>query len=147
MKKLTILEYLIGTWSPAWKNNMKDIALFVKDFEKGTELSNQLTDIDMHVTFAESIYDLPDQCQIGIIDLDDEKFGNVQFISELNRHSGMMLLGYMEKITKDVQDKLKAAGCNMILTTASVVKNIPSVIHEIAKWEKAKRKKKAERHW
>ncbi|GIT74611.1 MAG: hypothetical protein Ct9H300mP29_6050 [Candidatus Neomarinimicrobiota bacterium] len=112
---------------------MKDIALFVKDFEKGTELSNQLTDIDMHVTFAESIYDLPDQCQIGIIDLDDEKFGNVQFISELNRHSGMMLLGYMEKITKDVQDKLKAAGCNMILTTASVVKNIPSVVHEITK--------------
>ncbi len=112
---------------------MKDVALFVKDFEKGTELSNQLTGIDMHVTFAESIYDLPDRCQIGIIDLDDEKFGNVQFISELNRHSGMMLLGYMEKITKDVQDKLKAAGCNMILTTASVVKYIPSVIHEIAK--------------
>jgi len=44
-----------------------------------------------------------------------------------------MLLGYMEKITKDLQDKLKAAGCNMILTTASVVKNIPSVIHEISK--------------
>ena len=81
MKKLMILQYLIGTWFPVWKNNMKDIALFVKDFQKGTELSNQLTDIDMHVTFAESIYDLPDQCQIGIIDLDDEKFGNVQFVS------------------------------------------------------------------
>ena len=112
---------------------MKDIALFVKDLEKGTELSNQLTDIEMHVTFAESIYDLPDQCQIGIIDLDDEKFGNVQFISELNRHSGMMLLGYMKTITKDVQDKLKAAGCSMILSTASLVRNIPSIIHEIAK--------------
>ena len=112
---------------------MKDIALFVKDFQKGTELSNLLTNIDMHVTFAESIYDLPDQCQIGIIDLDDEKFGNVKFVSDLNRHTEMMLLGYMEKITKDIQDKLKAAGCNMILPTASVVKNIPSVIQAIAK--------------
>ena len=65
---------------------MKDIALIVKDFQKGTELSNLLTNIDMHVTFAESIYDLPDQCQIGIIDLDDEKFGNVKFVSELNRY-------------------------------------------------------------
>ena len=74
-----------------------------------------------------------DRCQIGIIDLDDEKFGNVQFVSELNRHTGMMLLGYMKTITKDVQDKLKAAGCNMILPTASVVRNIPSVIQEIAK--------------
>ena len=62
---------------------MKDIALFVKDFQKGTELSNHLVDIDMHVTFAESIYDLPDQCQIGIIDLDDEKFGNVEFVEEI----------------------------------------------------------------
>jgi hypothetical protein len=79
------------------------------------------------------VFDLPDQCQIGIIDLDDEKFGNVKFVSELNRHTEMMLLGYMEKITKDIQDKLKAAGCNMILPTASVVKNIPSVIQAIAK--------------
>jgi len=112
---------------------MKDIALFVKDFQKGTELSNLLTNIDMNVTFAESIYDLPDQCQIGIIDLDDEKFGNVKFVSELNRHTEMILLGYMEKITKDIQVKLKAAGCNMILPTASLVKNIPSVIQAIAK--------------
>ena len=77
MKRLMILEYLIGTWSLVWKNNMKDIALFVKDFQKGTELSNMLSDIDMHVTFAESIYDLPDQCQIGNVGLDDEKCGNV----------------------------------------------------------------------
>jgi len=52
---------------------MNNIALFVKDFQKGTELSDRLATVNINITFAESIYDLPDQCQIGLIDLDDEK--------------------------------------------------------------------------
>ena len=39
---------------------MKNIALFIKDFQKGTELSNHLVDMDIDITFSESIYDLPD---------------------------------------------------------------------------------------
>ena len=112
---------------------MKDIALFVKDFQKGTELSDRLTAIEMNITFAESIYDLPDQCQIGLIDLDDEKFGTVQFVSVLNSQTKMTLLGYMEKVQKESRDKLKAAGCDMILPKASVVKNIQSLVQELLK--------------
>lgn len=51
---------------------MKNIALFVKDFQKGTDLSNRLADLKLNITFAESIYDLPDHCEIGIIDLDND---------------------------------------------------------------------------
>ncbi|MBC8346374.1 MAG: hypothetical protein ISR82_00105 [Candidatus Marinimicrobia bacterium] len=112
---------------------MKDIALFIKDFQKGTELSDRLTAIEMNITFAESIYDLPDSCQIGLIDLDDKKFGTVQFVSELNSQTKMTLLGYMEKVHKETRDKLKAAGCNMILSKASVVKNIQSLVKELSK--------------
>ncbi len=79
---------------------MNNIALFVKDFQKGTELSDRLATVNINITFAESIYDLPDQCQIGLIDLDDEKFGTVQFVSELNSQTKMTLLGYMEKSDK-----------------------------------------------
>ena len=46
---------------------MNNIALFVKDFQKGTELSDRLATVNINITFAESIYDLPDQCQIGLI--------------------------------------------------------------------------------
>ena len=110
---------------------MKDIALFVKDFQKGAELSERLATVNINITFAESIYDLPDQCQIGLIDLDDEKFGTVQFVSELNSQTKMTLLGYMEKVQKESRDKLKAAGCDMILSKASVVKNIQSLVQEL----------------
>ena len=112
---------------------MKDIALFVKDFQKGTELSDHLTAIEMNITFAESIYDLPDGCQIGLIDLDDEKFGTVQFVSELHSQTKMTLLGYMEKVQKESRAKLKAVGCDMILPKASVVKNIQSLVQELLK--------------
>ena len=112
---------------------MNNIALFVKDFQKGTELSDRLATVNINITFAESIYDLPDQCQIGLIDLDDEKFGTVQFVSELNSQTKMTLLGYMEKVQKESRDKLKAAGCDIILSKASVVKNIQSLVKELLK--------------
>jgi hypothetical protein len=112
---------------------MNNIALFVKDFQKGTELSDRLATVNINITFAESIYDLPDQCQIGLIDLDDEKFGTEQFVSELNSQTKMTLLGYMEKVQKESRDKLKAAGCDMILPKASVVKNIQSLVKELLK--------------
>jgi hypothetical protein len=45
----------------------------------------------------------------------------------------MTLLGYMEKVQKESRDKLKAAGCDMILPKASVVKNIQSLVKELLK--------------
>ena len=99
----------------------------------GTELSDRIATLNINIIFAESIYDLPDQCQIGLIDLDDEKFGTEQFVSELNSQTKMTLLGYMEKVQKESRDKLKAAGCGMILPKASVVKNIYSLVKELLK--------------
>ena len=51
----------------------------------------------MNVSFAESIYDLPDQCRIAIVDLDEVKFGNVKFISELSSQTNMILFGLYGK--------------------------------------------------
>ena len=112
---------------------MKNIALFVKDFQKGTELSNRLANLKLNITFAESIYDLPDHCEIGIIDLDNDKYGNIEFIEELKNQSGLTLIGYMDKVKKGLQDDYRSAGCNMIIPKASIAKNIKSIINEIMK--------------
>ena len=93
---------------------MKNIALFIKDFQKGTELSNHLVDMDIEITFSESIYDLPDHCEIGIIDLDEEKFSNQEFIAEVKNQSSITLIGYMHKITKGLLDDYKSIGCDII---------------------------------
>lgn len=112
---------------------MKNIALFVKDFQKGTELSNRLVDLKFNITFAESIYDLPDHCEIGIIDLDNDKYGNIEFIKELKNQSGLTLIGYMDKVKKGFHDDFISAGCNMIIPSASIAKNLKSLINEIIK--------------
>ena len=83
---------------------MKNIALFIKDFQKGTELSNHLVEMDIEITFSESIYDLPDHCEIAIIDLDEEKFSNQKFVAEVKNQSGITLIGYLDKVTKGLLD-------------------------------------------
>ena len=35
-----------------------NVALFIKDFQRGTELSTRLIENNINITFAESIYDL-----------------------------------------------------------------------------------------
>ena len=112
---------------------MKNIALFIKDFQKGTELSNHLVDMDIEITFSESIYDLPDHCEVGIIDLDEEKFSNQEFIAEVKNQSSITLIGYMHKITKGLLDDYKSIGCDMILSKASIVKNIKKILIEMSK--------------
>ena len=112
---------------------MKNIALFIKDFQKGTELSNHLVDMDIEITFSESIYDLPDHCEIGIIDLDEEKFSNQEFIAEVKNQSSIILIGYMHKITKGLLDDYKSIGCDIILPKASITKNIKKILIEISK--------------
>ena len=112
---------------------MKNIALFIKDFQKGTELSNHLVDMDLEITFSESIYDLPDHCEIGIIDLDEEKFSNQEFVAEVKKQSDITLIGYMDKVKKRVLDDYKSIGCDMILSKASIVKNIKKILIEMSK--------------
>ena len=112
---------------------MKNIALFIKDLQKGTELSNHLVDMDIEITFSESIYDLPDHCEIGIIDLDEEKFSNQEFVAEVKKQSGMTLIGYMDKVTKRLLDDYKLIGCDIIMPKASIAKNIKKIVIEISK--------------
>ena len=112
---------------------MKNIALFIKDFQKGAELSNRLVAMDIEITFSESIYDLPDHCEIGIIDLDEEKFSNQEFVAEVKKQSGITLIGYMDKVTKRILDDYKSIGCDMILPKASISKNIKKILIEMSK--------------
>ena len=112
---------------------MKNITLFIKDFQKGTELSNHLVEMDIDITFAESIYDLPDHCEIGIIDLDEEKFADQNFVAEVKSQSGITLIGYMDKVRKGLLDHYKSIGCDMILPKASIAKNIKKILIEMSK--------------
>ena len=111
---------------------MANIILFVRNFQKGTQLSDRLSSINLNVSFGESIYDLPDKCSLAIIDLDDKKFNNLDFISELKTkfYSDRF---YKNLIKKESHNAMKNAGCDIIVTNASIVMNIQTLVKNLLK--------------
>ena len=112
---------------------MTDILLFVKDFRLGTKISEALTDQDKSVKFAEGerfgLSQIDDDTKLVILDLDDSVFQTVAFVSGLrNINKNMKIAGYMKVIHKETYDRLKAAGCDIILPKSSFVKNIHTLI-------------------
>ncbi len=112
---------------------MTDILLFVKDFRLGTKISEALTDQNMLVKFAEGerfgLSQINDDTKLVILDLDDSVFQTVAFIAGLrNINKNMKVAGYMKVIHKETYDRLKAAGCDIILPKSSFVKNLHTLI-------------------
>ena len=112
---------------------MTNIVLFVRDFQKGTELSEKLNSINLNVSFGESIYDLPDKCSLAVIDFDDKKFNNLDFILELKTKAKIKLICYKSVLKKESHDELKNAGCDLIVTNASIVMNIENLVKNLLK--------------
>ncbi len=112
---------------------MTEVLLFVKKFRLGTKISEALTDQNVSVEFAEGerlgLSQITDDTKIVILDLDDSVFQTVAFISGLrNINKNMKIAGYMRIIHKETYDRLKAAGCDIILPKSSFVKNIHTLI-------------------
>ena len=112
---------------------MTNIVLFVRDFQKGTELSEKLSSINLNVSFGESIYDLPDKCSLAVLDFDDKKFNNLDFILELKTKAKIKLICYKSVLKKESHDELKNAGCDLIVTNASIVMNIENLVKNLLK--------------
>lgn len=112
---------------------MTNIVLFVRDFQKGTKLSEKLNSINLNVSFGESIYDLPDKCSLAVLDFDDKKFNNLDFILELKTKAKIKLICYKSVLKKESHDELKNAGCDLIVTNASIVMNIENLVKNLLK--------------
>lgn len=112
---------------------MTEVLLFVKKFQLGTKISEALIDLNVSVKFADGerfgLSAIDENIKLVIIDLDDSVFQTVAFISGLrNINKNMKIAGYMKIIHKETYDRLKAAGCDIILPKSSFVKNIHTLI-------------------
>ncbi len=112
---------------------MPDILLFVKNFRLGTKISEALTDKNMSVKFAEDerfgLSQINDDIKLLTLELDDSVLQTVGFVSGLrNINNNMKIAGYMKVIHKETYDRLKAAGCDIILPKSSFVKNLHTLI-------------------
>ena len=112
---------------------MIEVMLFVKDFELGSKLSSACVDLDRQIEFTDENSDpdtFSDQAKMVIIDLDEKVFSSVGLVSELKR-KGLKVIGCMGSINKRETSKFRSAGCDIIVTRASLVKNIPNLISEL----------------
>jgi len=112
---------------------MNLITLYIKDLKLASELSDHLTVLDSNVEIHDEVDDLSIKSKLVFIDLDENDFGNVDFISSLNSFGqDIIIVGFMSSVHKDTIDKYKAAGCRMVLTKSSAVKNIANLVNEFA---------------
>ena len=54
-----------------------------------------------------------------------------KFIKDLKSNVKFFIIGYMGKVIKDAHDSYKSSGCDLILSKASLFKNIDSLVTEI----------------
>tara|TARA_B100001175_G_C18892507_1_gene349487 strand:+ start:118 stop:462 length:345 start_codon:yes stop_codon:yes gene_type:complete len=111
---------------------MPEILFFIKDLELGTKLSSTCVDLGLQVEFSDENTD-PDnfgeKVQMAIIDMDEKVFSSVGLISELKRR-GLKVVGTMTKINNRDRSKLRSAGCDIIMTRSSILKNISNLVSE-----------------
>ena len=108
---------------------MADVILFVKDFELAAKLSSVCVDYNHQIEFSDENTDPSDFSQnvrLAIVDMDEQVFSSVGLIAALKR-KGIKIVGTMTKINNKDRSKLLAAGCDIILTKASLIKNVPKL--------------------
>jgi len=127
---LIVQKILIGLWFQSYKS-MNTVALYIKDFQKGTEISDRLIAMDLNVEFIEQHNQFSNNYVLAIVDLNDEVFGQNDFIKELRSNAQSFIIGYIGKVIKDVHDVYKSSGCDLILSNASLLKNIDTLVSEI----------------
>ena len=112
---------------------MIEVILFVKDFELGSKLSAACIDLDRNIQFTDENSDpdlFSEHAKMAIIDLDEKVFSSVGLISELKRKN-LKVIGSMGSINNREASKFRSSGCDIIVTRASLVKNIPTLIAEL----------------
>ena len=106
---------------------MNKVAIFVKDFQKATNISEKLANLDLEISFYESYSENIDDYNLAVVDLNEADFGNTKFLSDLKSNSNLFIIGYISQIIKKSHDAFKSSGCDIILSNASIIKNIESL--------------------
>ena len=106
---------------------MNKVAIFVKDFQKATNISEKLSNLDLEISFFESFSKNMSDYNIAVVDLNEKDFGNTKFLSDLKSNSNLFIIGYISQIIKKSHDAFKSSGCDIILSNASIIKNIESL--------------------
>lgn len=110
---------------------MNKIGIFTKDIKLGTSLSERLVNYNRKFLLLDKLEELDDSFRVAIIDLNEKDFRDESFIKVVSAKQNIYVIGIAKKVVKNENDHFKNLGCNMMISSVGIIRNISSILNEI----------------
>ena len=110
---------------------MNKIGIFTKDIKLGTSLSKRLVNYNRKFLLLDKLEELDDSFRVAIIDLNEKDFRDESFIKGVSTNQNIYIIGIAKKVVKNENDHFKNLGCNMMISSVGIIRNISSILNEI----------------
>ena len=110
---------------------MNKIGIFTKDIKLGTSLSERLVNYNRTFFLLDKLEELDDSFRVVIIDLNEKDFRDESFVKGISIHKNIYVIGITKKVVKSENDYFKNLGCNMMISSVGIIRNISSILNEI----------------
>ena len=110
---------------------MNKIGIFTKDIKLGTSLSERLVNYNMKFFLLDKLEELDDTFRVVIIDLNEKDFRNASFLKGISVNQNIYVIGIAKKVVKKENDYFKNLGCNMMISSVGIIRNVSSILNEI----------------
>ena len=129
---ISILQkILIGTQFLDWGKILNKIGIFTKDIKLGTSLSERLLNYNRKFFLLDKLEELDDTFRVAIIDLNEKDFRDESFVKGVSLHQKIYVIGITKRVLKNENDYFKNLGCNMMISSVGIIRNISSILNEI----------------
>ena len=110
---------------------MNKIGIFTKDIKLGTSLSEHLVNYKRKFFLLDKLEELDDTFRVVIIDLNEKEFRDELFVKGISLHQNIYVIGIAKKVVKNENDFFKNLGCDMMISSVGIIRNISSILNEI----------------
>ena len=110
---------------------MNKIGIFTKDIKLGTSLSERLLNYKRKFFLLDKLEELDDTFRVVIIDFNEQDFRDESFIKGVSTNQNIYVIGIAKKVVKNENDHFKNLGCNMMISSVGIIRNISSILNEI----------------
>ena len=108
---------------------MNKIGIFTKDIKLGTSLSERLVNYNRKFLLLDKLEELDDSFRVAIIDLNEKDFRDESFIKGVSTNQNIYVIGIAKKVVKNENDHFKNLGCNMMISSVGIIRNISSILN------------------
>ena len=83
------------------------------------------------IKLLDKLEEFDDSFRVAIIDLNEKDFRDESFIKGVSTNQNIYVIGIAKKIVKNENDHFKNLGCNMMISSVGIIRNISSILNEI----------------